>query len=137
MQALLAALAYATVSIAGFTAEAPAAGPEKAHVIKVQGTLSWSGSWIYIPEIRKGITKDNHSSIELLMGNKVNYCLNGSCWKVGFTEKNQIYRFVVPSIIPTYYEFWLGDFNSLEGRSWFGKTKPQGAPDAMIRMMHP
>jgi hypothetical protein len=122
-------------AFAGLTALGTPAVPDPVpHVQRVQQTTLWAGSWIYAPEIRKGVTRNNQSSVELLQGWMVRYCLNDYCADVQYAQNGEIYSFVTPSIIPSYYEFWLGDFNSLEGRMWFGKTAPQGAPDAMVRM---
>ncbi|NDW05279.1 hypothetical protein [Jiella pacifica] len=128
------AVAFALVNAGGHKLDdrAPRAG--EARVEQVQMKLSWSGSWIWTPENREWVDKDNHSSIELLQGNTVKFCMNGSCWQVNYSDQNGIYSFRLNSTSKAYYEFWLGDFNSLEGRFWFDRANEQ-APAAMIRMM--
>lgn len=134
MQSLLTALGL-TVALANLPAiPAPESPPAAARVYLAQSTLSWSGSWIWTPENRKWVDKDNYASIELLQGRTVQYCLNGSCWTVEYSERDGIYSFSIGAPVRSYYEFWLGDFNTLEGRFWFDVVNRAKAPDAMIRM---
>tara|TARA_R110002020_G_scaffold250680_1_gene464667 strand:- start:517 stop:936 length:420 start_codon:yes stop_codon:yes gene_type:complete len=136
MLAMWTALAFAVVPVGGQGVKAPVAATGEAKVEMVQMNLSWSGSWIWTPENRKWVDKDNHSSIELLQGNTVKFCMNTSCWQVRYSLENDIYSFRLTSDSKAYYEFWLGDFNSLEGRFWFDKANARTeAPAAMIRMM--
>lgn len=127
MQTLTAALMLAAAAATGL--EPPP--PVKPDVHRVQSTLKWSGSWIWTPENRKWVDKDNQSSVELLTGNNVEFCIYTTCWTATFRQKDSVYSF---SINASYYEFWLGDFNSLEGRVWLDRKNRAGAPDAMIRM---
>ncbi|ORE89654.1 hypothetical protein ATO4_24067 [Aurantimonas sp. 22II-16-19i] len=130
------ALAMALAPVGGHRLEAPVVGAGEATVERVQYNLSWSGSWIWTPENRKWVDKDNHASIELLQGRNARFCMNGSCWEVEYAIEDEIYSFRLSASSKAYYEFWLGDFNSLEGRFWFDKSKARTeAPAAMIRMM--
>lgn len=136
MLAVWMALTMAVAPLGGHRLDISVGGAGEAKVEKVQFNLSWSGSWIWTHENRKWVDKDNHSSIELLQGNNVKFCMNSSCWQVEYTIENDIYSFRLGSGSKAYYEFWLGDFSSLEGRFWFDKAKARTeAPAAMIRMM--
>lgn len=138
MKYALAALASATLAFgAGIASDAAPLGPRpepNPHIRQVQTTLAWSGSWIWTPENRKWVDKDNHASIDLLQGTTIKYCYNGMCWTPQYTQKDGIYSFSAGNVTPSYYEFWFGDFNSLEGRFWLKKPTGKQAPDAMIRM---
>jgi len=132
MQTLLTMAMLALASTTGLQPAPGGSGDAQIHL--AQFTLKWSGSWIWTPENRKWVDPDNHSSIELLQGNNARFCFYASCWTVKYAQTKEIYSFNLPST-KAYYEFWLGDFNALEGRFWLDKSKRQGAPDAMIRMM--
>jgi hypothetical protein len=135
MQALLAA-GMMVIAVAGgkpVALVAPEFGEARVH--RVQLTLSWSGSWIWTPENRKWLDRDNSSSIRLLQGQNVEYCLYASCWNAPYEQKGDIYSFFVRvGSTDSYYEFWLGDFNSLEGRVWLDSSNRNSAPDGMVRM---
>lgn len=139
MTTLLAAAVIAYTAFAPVAA--PGADPGKdrtataARVWRVQSNLSWSGSWIWTPENRKWVDRDNQASITLLEGRNVEYCIYASCWTAQYDQKEEIYSFSVRSgSSSSYYEFWLGDFGSLEGRFWLDVKTRRGAPDAMVRM---
>ncbi|MGQ7793848.1 hypothetical protein ACUN0C_15685 [Faunimonas sp. B44] len=137
MLTLLTAALGALASIAPTAPGAgPMSGPDPAAPPKVhlaQSTIGWSGSWIWTPENRKWVDRDNRSSIRLLQGTTAHFCIYQSCWDVQHRERGGIYSFTVPS--GGYYEFWFGDFNSLEGRMWLDERRRREAPAAMVRMM--
>lgn len=145
MQAFVAALIAAGTALTPHAADVThfradgLSGP--LAIQRVSDNPVWSGSWIWTPENRKWVDPNNRASVELLSGKSVRYCYNSNCSNVNFGETNGVYHFALSpggsSKTMSFYEFWLGDNGSLEGRFWLNRDKHvRRAPDAMIRMTH-